>query len=125
DSAVLPIPTRGQYLLDQTRHNLLFVLAPVGLIALWTEGVDWALDARRHEWAWIEGAWGGRAAGALHLLGVVLVLTAMPLLLRYLWNTVPLGAGAMRDRLMRLCEVEGVGCRDLLVWRTRSGMLNG
>jgi Zn-dependent protease with chaperone function len=57
--------------------------------------------------------------------GALCVLAAAPLLLRHLWDTVPLPPGELRDRLQRMCEQHEVGVRDLLLWRTFGGMVNG
>jgi STE24 endopeptidase len=119
------LPTRWEYVGEQTRHQVLFIFAPVAMIGLWTEGLDLAISARLDTWPWLSEPWGEATVVALHFAGVIGVLILMPLVLRVLWNTVPLGPSAIRDRLLALCRTEGVRCRDLLVWRTRSGMLNG
>lgn len=119
------IPTRWEYVSEQTRHQVLFILAPVAMIALWTEGLDMAAASRQGAWLWLDEAWGQALLVGLHFAGVVGVLMIMPLVVRVLWNTVPLGPSAIRERLLALCRTEGVRCRNLLVWRTRSGMLNG
>lgn len=119
------VPTRWEYVSEQTRHQVLFILAPVALIALWTEGLDAVAAPRLETWPWLNEAWGQTLLVGLHFAGVVGVLLIMPLVVRLLWNTIPLGPSAIRDRLLALCRTEGVRCRNLLVWRTRSGMLNG
>lgn len=119
------LPTRGQYVLDQTRHQVLLVLAPVAVIAAWSEGADAALARLPEPWNDAGTALGGAVSAGAHLLGVVLVIAMLPLAIRWLWDTVPLGAGALRDRLLEMCAAQGVRCRDLLVWRTHSRMLNG
>lgn len=53
------------------------------------------------------------------------VMAVSPLLMRFVWDAVPLGPGRLRDRLMAICERAGVRVRGLLVWRTHGTMLNG
>ncbi len=124
-SSLERIPTRWQHLSEQTRHHLLLILLPISLIALWTEGIDTLLENLRGATPRLGQRGAEALAVTLHFAGALTVLALMPLVLRALWDTVPLGAGAMRDRLVALCNAEGVRCRNLLVWRTRSGMLNG
>lgn len=119
------LPTRWEYISEQFRHQVFFILAPVALISIWTEALDYLVASRADAWPWLNASWGQALLVGLHFTGVIGVLMIMPLVLRLLWNTVPLGPGAIRDRLLGLCRSEGVRCRNLLVWRTRSGMLNG
>lgn len=119
------MPTRWEFVWEQTRHHLLIVLAPVTLILTWTDTVDAAFVLFRERLDRFDPEWVRLATTTLHLAGVLVVLLLVPLLLRIIWNTIPLGAGEMRDRLMTLCRMQGVRCRDLLVWRTHSNMVNG
>lgn len=123
--AVHPIPTCAAFVWEQMRHQVLLILAPVTLIALWSEAAEWAIARWLSEAPWVAGLWGQIFVLAVHLVGVALVLVIMPLVLRILWNTVPLGAGHLRDRLLAMCAAQGVRCRELLVWRTSAGLLNG
>lgn len=118
------MPTRRVYVADHVRHHLLIVLVPVSILLAWAEAVVRAAQAAAERTAWSAAAIEA-AAAALHLAGVVAVIVFVPLLLRLIWRTEPLGAGPMRDRLLALCRREGVRVRDLLVWRTHSSMLNG
>lgn len=119
------LPTRLHYVVDQARFQVLLVVVPVGLIASWAEGADRALARLPAPWS-LTDTWQGSAASATtHLLGVALALVFMPLVIRLLWDTVSLGPGPLRERLDAMCAAQRVRCRDLLVWRTHSGMLNG
>ncbi len=117
------LPTRAQYAWEQTRHQMLIVLVPITLVLGWTDILDWA--AGRVERRVGEAQWLGPLIGAAHLAGILVILVFIPLVLRLIWTTVPLGAGELRDRLEAMCRAHGVRCRDLLVWRTHSEMLNG
>ncbi|MCB9844340.1 MAG: M48 family metalloprotease [Phycisphaeraceae bacterium] len=117
------IPTRWEFVWDHMRHGVLVVLVPIFLLVSWAEVIERVLDLPQ-----TPGETMTRdevVAVVLQLGGVVAVLSCAPLLLRFLWSTRPLGAGAMRDRLMGLCKAHGVRCAELLVWRSRTGMLNG
>jgi len=118
-------PSRWRYTLEQVRHNLVLVLVPLAVIAAWMESSDFLMVRFFADAPWLSGPWGTFAVSAVHLAGVALVLVLAPLVPRYLWDTVPLGDGPVRERLARLCREQGVRCRDILVWRTESGMLNG
>ena len=61
----------------------------------------------------------------VNLAGVLLIIGLMPFVLRHLWDTVALGAGELRERLLKLCRDQGVRCRQVLLWRTHGLMLNG
>lgn len=132
-----PTPTRAQFVLSNVRHQLLLTLVPLLMIGTWTECTERLLT-------WIEAAHGssgplGSAGNWLHqspdrpalvglgtrLIGVALVLSISSLVMRHVWETVRLGDGPLRDRLLALCTRAGVRVRELLVWRTRGTMING
>jgi len=48
-----------------------------------------------------------------------------PLVIRWVWDTRPLPEGELRQRLTAMCQQYGVGVRELLLWRTFGGMVNG
>lgn len=119
------MPSRRRYTLEQIRHNLALVLVPLALIAVWMESTDRVLSRLAEDSPLLDGPRGVLIATGVHLFGVAIVLVLAPLVPRLLWDTVPLAPGEVRDRLSRLCREQGVRCRDILVWRTESGMLNG
>lgn len=124
---VYPPRTRWQYVGDQARHSMLFVLAPLSLILGWSEFVAlaeaaWGPSLER----WLGGAGNvADAAGAAQIAGALAVFLASPEVLRRVWDTAPLGAGWLREDLLRMCARQGVRVRDLLVWRTHGSMING
>ncbi|MFW6033356.1 MAG: M48 family metallopeptidase, partial [Phycisphaeraceae bacterium] len=112
---VYPIWTRGQYLLAQVRHQLALILAPLLAILAWQEVVmrmpaDWF---GRPDYRWLA-----------MIGGALVVFLAAPLIIRFLWDTVPLPPGELRRRLEAMCRRHRVGVRQLLVWRTFGGMIN-
>ncbi|MFN7021812.1 MAG: M48 family metallopeptidase [Phycisphaerales bacterium] len=131
-----PMVSRGRYVVLNIRHQILLTLAPLGLIAAWSEGLARGLSrleglAGPHGGLARVGAWlgdeGNRAVveTGLQLAGVAVIFSVSPLLLRRLWDTVRLSSGPLHDRLMDLCRSSGVKIRGLLVWRTHGTMLNG
>jgi STE24 endopeptidase len=53
------------------------------------------------------------------------VFILAPLIIRGIWDTVPLPAGEVRRHLTQLCRDHRVRVRDLLLWRTFGGTING
>jgi STE24 endopeptidase len=112
---VHPVWTRGEYLAHQWRHQVLVLLVPVLLIIGWSESLLWAAG---------RGMVGGTALAVLSPLGGLAVFFAAPLGMRYLFDTVSLPAGGIRDRVLEVCRETGVRIRDVLLWRTHGGMAN-
>ena len=123
---VSPMPGRVNFVLDRVRHDLLLLLAPIGLILAWSETVVLLLGEPRagvmgvatDDWRYVAAPW-------LQLLGAVVILVCAPLVIRLLWRTAPLGQGPIRNRLSALCERQGVKFRNILVWKTHGLMING
>lgn len=135
---VHPVPTRGQFVLTSARNMLALPLAPLVFLAAWSE-IGERLFARlaRHAaepgWfgqlaRWAQGGGGENLQYlrlGLQLVGVAIVMALAPLIVRVLWDTVRMSAGAMRDRLDQMCRVSRVRVRDILVWKTHGAMTNG
>lgn len=70
--------------------------------------------------------WLDRPALALAMVVVMslVVMTLSPLLLRYVWRTAPLPAGALREELTRLSRSLGFRHSNILVWRTGGAVAN-
>lgn len=114
---IYPIWSRGQYVLAQIRHQMALILAPMLLILAWIEAVQFYGPDHL---LWI----GQDPRPWLIIGGAMVVFLLAPLLIRRLWDTVPLPAGEIRDRLMAMCRQHRVGVRQLLLWRTFGGMIN-
>ncbi|MCK4872164.1 MAG: M48 family metalloprotease [Phycisphaerales bacterium] len=112
---VQPIPTRREYVGLQIRHQLLLTLIPLSLIMIWVETLPFLLDARMAGWL----------SPVLQLAGIVAIFVVSPVIIRYAWDTVPLPPGELRDRLVGLCGRHRARVRQLLIWRTHGGMING
>ncbi|MCW5754254.1 MAG: M48 family metalloprotease [Phycisphaeraceae bacterium] len=121
-SVVFAFVSRAQYVLNAVRHQLLIVLAPLLLIMGWVELVDrlarfgpgWAREALSHPLTFV----------GVTVWGVAMIFVFSPLLLRRIWKTTPLGAGALRSRIEAMCDRHGVRIGQLLVWRTHGSLTN-
>lgn len=120
-----PIPTRAEHVLDMARHRAMLALVPIALIVAWVEGVDRALSLLAERGAidpdaapWLLGA------GALEVAGVLGTLALTPPIVRRIWDTLPLGEGDLRRRLVDLCRRHRVRVAQILVWRTRGTTIN-
>lgn len=117
---VYPIWNRWQYVLMQVRFQFGLVLPPILCILAWSETVD-------RLWPW-----GSAAVPASDLVGqglvfagAVAVFLFAPLLVRYLWDTMPLPPSPLRTGLEQMCRTHGIRVRAILVWKTWGGMING
>jgi STE24 endopeptidase len=122
-------PTFRAFAWDRVRHRVLFLLLPVTLIVGAGEALD-RLAQHLMLQGWPEPGFWTSGSGQLTLAGAQLVsalavLSIAPLFVRLLWDTVPLGDGPLRERLIGLCRAHGVRCRDVLVWRTSGELING
>jgi Zn-dependent protease with chaperone function len=119
--------TRAGFVFLASRHQLAIILVPVLLVMGWSELVVWGarywLKTRQDPSSAGQGAaW---AILLIQAFGTMVAFTLMPPIMRRVWDTEPLGPGAMRNRLDELCRRHGVRNRELLVWRTRGTMING
>ena len=113
---VFSFHTRGQFVMEQVRHQLLLVLVPMLVIVAWVQATDRLIDPE---------VVGETAFIAITAAGGLAVFLLAPLMIRHLWRTVPMAAGSLRDRLMDMCKLHRVGVRELLLWRTHGGLING
>jgi len=132
-----PMPSRLQFVVSHLRHQVLLSLVPITMLLGWAEcaerAADW-LSARRGTASGVL-AWLGSIASdpstrsgsllAVQFVGVAIVLSLAPLALRFVWDTVRLSPGPLRERLVGMCRQHDVTVRELLVWRTHGAMING
>lgn len=142
--SIPPMPRAWDWWWGVVRQQLLFAALPVVAIMAWSEWVGivrdglWARADVVGGWPADPPAWSGGApawllnrdviaygSAGLQLAGVVGLLALLPIALRYLWDTRPLGPGTMRDGLLGMCAQYGVRVRGILVWRTHGAMVNG
>ena len=113
------LPTLREYLVQQWRIHVLFLLVPVLLIISVGDVARYAFpnENASSTGGWLrDGLWIGGTAG---------VFLFAPLLARYLLDCTSLPQGAIRTDLMRICQEHGVRIRDILLWHTNGGMING
>jgi len=111
-----PVPPPGAYVWEQVRHHLLLMLVPMLAILTWVQVVEAVLPSSTVN----------AAPGALLIMaGAVTIFALSPLMIRVIWDTVPMPTGPLRERLLDLCRRHAVRVRELLLWRTHSGMVNG
>ena len=112
----------------QFRRSVLMLLAPMLAMLAWLEVYALVLNrlVERGVAPWLaSGSPREQAVVALgELVGVGVVFLFAPLLLRLTWDTVPLGAGPLRDRMMAAARAAGVRVGQLLVWRTQGRIAN-
>ncbi len=110
-----PMPARGRYVWSQVRLQLGLLGLPLLLILAWHEGVL-SLGTRF--------AWSPDVVLWLQPVGGVAVLVAAPWLVRLVWDTPRLPDGELREDLQAMCVTHRVRVRDLLLWKTGSGLIN-
>lgn len=106
------MPSRGAYVWGQVRHQLLLLLLPMLLILAWVQSVHWYIRPVRYEELYA-------------MAGGLTVFTLAPLVIRFVWDTTPMAPGPLRDGLLAMCDSHRVRVRQLLLWRTHTGMING
>ena len=115
--AIYPMPTRGQYLLAQLRHQVALLFVPLAIISAWSEGVALMGPDFR-------GVLTQNQAMLLAPAGALGVFLFAPLIIRYLWDTAPLPEGEIRQSMSDLCKQHKVKVRELLLWRTYGVLIN-
>jgi STE24 endopeptidase len=116
--AGLPVhapPRFLRYLISNFRLQILFVILPLLMVIavrdvivlgvhLWNPGMAITDDID----------------SMASLVALALVYVLAPELLRRVLDTVPLPAGALRTRLVNLCNRTGMHAREILLWKTSS-----
>jgi STE24 endopeptidase len=113
---VYPIWSRRQYMLSQLRHQFLLLLLPLLALLTWAQVVD------RIGLAWPALR---EFESAILVLGGAGLFMLAPLMIRHVWDTIVLPEGELRDRLLAMCSDLKIKVRQLLLWRTYGGMING
>jgi len=108
--------TRSQFIMEQIRHQLLLVLVPMLVIVTWVQATERYVPL---------DTVGETGYVAIVAGGGLLVFILAPIMIRYLWRTQPMSAGSLRERLLDMCRLHHVRVRELLLWRTYGGLING
>ena len=114
---VSPLLSRGQYLRSQMRMQLGMVVLPLLVLMGWVELVE------------VLGPTGWQVLGHAWLLpvtvaGALAMFLALPLVIRWVWQTEPLPGGEVRRFLLEICRRNSVRVRELLLWRTHGAVIN-
>jgi STE24 endopeptidase len=119
---VHPPLTRWQYISSGVRHQLMLFFIPLSLMTAWQEGCE------LHIGPWLERSHAAVAPAMLPLAeyaGILGVLILSPAIMRRVWDTVPIGGGALRDQVRAMCRRYRVRVRGPLLWRTHGSIVNG
>jgi Zn-dependent protease with chaperone function len=117
-----------KYFMQKLRVQLLFVLVPWVVIQVLHDVAFAGMltlargTSGRHGFteAWVRD-WGDSGLSLLCLLIVVLI---SPELLRHVLHTERLPDMPLRKSLTEICKQSGIGCRDILLWRTHRNLGN-
>lgn len=113
-------PTRAQSVLAHARQSLAIVGVPILMITGWHE-----LVAHLRTRTSLESTAEWWTLGALDTVGTLAVFVLSPAVLKAVWATSPLGAGELRDMLLRVAQKFKVKLREPLVWHTHTSIMNG
>lgn len=111
--------TLRQYLANNLRHHLLFILVPVCIILLCTDLLMMHVAPAIEDWPHGE-----------ILIAVLLLATAgsvfllAPALIIHIWRTISLPEGELRSQLEGICAMHRLRCRDIRLWQTDDSIAN-
>lgn len=118
---ILPDRSRAALVWEHIRHSILLGLIPLLMLTAWRHIGEFAAAQQHrtlgHWLEWIFIIW--------QIAGVFVVLAVSPYLLRFIWDTVPLRGGPLRESVESVFSRNNVSAREVLVWQTSSGILNG
>lgn len=118
-------PSVPQLVFDRARHSLAIGVVILAIILSWAEA-SLVITAALFERDVFPSLAAAQSAGTLAQLAVAVpVLVLTPLLIRILWDTVPLRASALATRIATIAQHHRVRFRRVLIWRTRGSLLNG
>ena len=118
EAAARPAWSLGEYFAYNTRHQLLFVAAPVGLILLAVDCLE--LLARR----WLVSPQIDYVMLGGSLAAAAAVFLLAPLLIVRIWKTARLSDGPLRSELEAACARLRLSYRELLVWQSGGVIAN-
>ncbi|MEM8835469.1 MAG: M48 family metalloprotease [Planctomycetota bacterium] len=99
--------SRWGYVWDRFRHGTLLPILPVALMV----GVSESLQRIDSLGAWVV------ALGSFSAIALLFLLT--PVLIRWVWHTVPLAEGQIHEMVQRVSRAHGIRFSSVLVWITR------
>ncbi|MGA2232782.1 MAG: M48 family metallopeptidase [Tepidisphaeraceae bacterium] len=120
--AGLPVhrpPTLGSYLRANLRLQVLFTAVPVVVLISLRDVLALAVAPFG-----LSDENSAVVQLSLSLVTAAVVMLFAPELLKRLLETEPMPDGPLRQRLQEICQRHGIGCRDILLWRTDHNMGN-
>ena len=118
EARAAPTWTLGQFLANNIRHHLLFIIVPVGIIILASDVLELYVGPLLA----VETAEVVVPVAAALAAGTVFLL--MPLLIVRIWRTERLGDGPLRRRLEAICRRLGLRFREMIVWKSGGVIAN-
>lgn len=114
----VPVWTLREYLANNTRHHLLFILVPIAIIVLLADALELYV---RPMLAPETSAWAVPVGSMVAAFGVFLVA---PLIIVRIWRTERLADGPLRRDLEAMCRRMGLRFREILVWKSGGVIAN-
>ena len=114
---VYPVWSRRQYMVAQLRYQVALLFVPLALLLALSQTIEEHVPNRVQMIPF-------DPRPALQLCGAGCIFLLAPVMIRHLWNTLPLPAGPLRNHLAQMCARYRVGVRELLIWQTFGGMVN-
>ncbi len=108
---IYPNFTPAQYVLAQFRHQIAITLIPLLLIYIYnqfTENLNYDKDYE----------------ALVHLPGPIAIFIFAPLILKNIWQTVPLPNSPLRTSLLNLCKKYKIKITQILLWQTNGSLIN-
>ncbi len=119
---IYPLQSRAASVWSHFRSTVLVVLVPILMIVAASESIEAALRRAGHD---LESEDGQSLLAICQLAAVAGVFLLAPLVLRYVWDAVPIGEGELRAALLKVADDSRVRLRRLFVWRTGGTLING
>lgn len=119
---IYPFQSRTATVWSHFRSTILVILVPIFMVVTASESIEIGLERSGHD---LKTEDGQALLGTLQLVGVGCVFLVAPLVLRFVWDAVPIGEGELRTALLKVAEDSRVRLRSLFVWRTGGTMING
>ena len=110
--------TLGQFLGNNIRHQLLFIVAPIAIIVLLADVLD------LYVYPMLPAATADYVVSAATIVCVCVVFLCVPFLIVRIWRTERLGDGPLRRDLEAVCRRLGLRFREILVWKSGGVIAN-
>lgn len=120
-----PPPTRAQYVWLSIRHQALLWMVPLTLLMGWQEVLNFEFKPIIAFIDRLSPGHGEDLFPIVQWLGTLSLVLVTPALMRFVWDTVAIGPGPLRDQVQAMCKRYRVRVGGPLLWRTHGTMVNG